>query len=71
MADTAYPRVVSERETREWIPSCPVQIKKLRIKEPSPGAELTLTVLSVPCGDFGPVSFTADVAYQNARRETV
>ena len=71
MADTAYPRVVSERETREWIPGCPVQIKKLRIEEPSPGSGLTLTVTAVPCGKFGPVSFTADLTYQNARRETV
>ena len=71
MADTAYPRVVGERETREWIPTCPVQIKKLRIEQSAPDAGLTLTVFSVPCGDFGPVSFKADVTYQNGRRETV
>jgi hypothetical protein len=71
MADTAYPRVVSERETREWIPTCPVQIKKIRIEQAEPDGGLTLTLESLPCGDFGPVRFTADLAYQNGRRERI
>ena len=71
MADTAYPRVVSERETREWIPTCPVQIKKIRIEQAEPDGGLTLTLESLPCGDFGPVRFTADLLYQNGRRERI
>lgn len=62
-------RVVSEREFREWIPSCPVQIKKMRIEEASPGGERTLTVFSVPCGDFSVRSFAAQIEYRDERRE--
>ena len=68
MADTASGRVVSEKEFREWIPSCPVQIKKLRIEEKDPGGERTLTVFSVPCGDFAVRSFSADLEYRDDRR---
>ena len=44
MAENAYPRVVGERETRDWIPSCPVQIKKIRLvrNEPEGGIEMTV-----------------------------
>ncbi|MBR4206947.1 MAG: leucine-rich repeat domain-containing protein [Clostridia bacterium] len=69
MADIEYPRVVSERSPREWIPGCPVQVKKLRLTRESAESGLSLTVFTTSCGDFGVESVTLDLSYQNERRE--
>ena len=71
MAETSSARVVSDRETREWIPACPVQVKRIRLVRPSPESGIEMTVTAVPCGDFAVASYTADIEYQSERREVV
>ncbi|MBQ3708329.1 MAG: leucine-rich repeat domain-containing protein [Clostridia bacterium] len=71
MAETSSPRVISDRETREWIPACPVQVKRVRLVRPSPESGIEMTVTAVPCGDFAVASYTAEIEYQSDRRETI
>ncbi|MBR5366104.1 MAG: leucine-rich repeat domain-containing protein [Clostridia bacterium] len=71
MAETSSPRVLSDREMREWIPACPVQVKRVRLVRPDPESGIQLTVTAVPCGDFAVDSYTADIDYQSDRRESV
>ena len=71
MAETSTPRVISSRETRDWIPACPVQVQKITLVRQSPESGIEMTVTAVPCGDFAIASYTADIAYQSARREEV
>ena len=71
MAETSSPRVVSDRETREWIPACPGQVKRVRLVRPEPESGIQMTVTAVPCGDFEIDSYTADVEYRSDRRDLV
>ncbi len=66
MSDT---KILSDRAHREWIPSCPVQVKHTRVT--SDGNNLSLTVTSVPCGGFKLSGFTADIDYTGAKRQSV
>ncbi len=71
MEEKKYPRIVSEREMKEWLPLCPVQVKRVRVVQNTAESSPVVTVISVPCGGFGIKSYTADIELQNQRREKI
>ena len=71
MEEKKFPRIVSEREMKEWLPLCPVQVKKVRVVQNTAESNPEVTVISVPCGGFGVKSYTADIELQNQRRERI
>jgi len=71
MEEKKYPRIVSERDMKEWIPLCPVQVKRVRVVQNTPDENPAVTVISVPCGGFKIESYTADIEVQNERREKI
>ncbi|MBQ8512056.1 MAG: leucine-rich repeat domain-containing protein [Clostridia bacterium] len=71
MDEKKYPRIVSERDMKEWLPLCPVQIKRVRVVQNTPDECPAVTVISVPCGGFKIDSYTADIELQNERRERI
>lgn len=71
MEDKKYPRIVSERDMKEWLPLCPIQVKRVRVVQNTPEECPAVTVISVPCGGFRIDSYTADIEIQNERREKI
>lgn len=71
MEEKKYPRIVSERDMKEWIPLCPIQVKRVRIVQNTPDVNPAVTVISVSCGGFVIENYTADLELQNERRETI
>lgn len=71
MNDKKYPHLISERECREWISGCPVQVKKIRIELPAEGADPQITVTTAKCGDFDVSSVILSLEILNDRREVI
>lgn len=71
MNDKKYPYLISERESKEWIPGCPVQVKKIRIELPAEGADPQILVTTAKCGDFDVSSVTITLELLNDRREVI
>ncbi len=71
MEEKKYPRMISERDMKEWIPLCPIQVKRIRVAQNTPDEKPAVTVISVPCGGFAIESYTADIELQNERREKI
>lgn len=71
MEEKKYPRIVSERDMKEWLNLCPVQIRRIRVVQNAENEAPAVTVISVPCGGFGIKNYTADIELQNQRRETI
>jgi len=71
MEEKKYPRIISEREMKEWLTSCPVQVKRVRVEQMAADQNPSITVISVPCGGFEIKNFTADIELQNQRREKI
>ncbi len=70
MTGREYPQILSDREVHEWIRGCPIRIKRIRlIRCDDEVAKIEVT--SVPCGEFGAISYTADIEYMNEKRETI
>lgn len=71
MDEKKYPHIISERSFTEWIPSCPIQVKKIKIEEKSPAGELFVTVITCVCGDFDIESYTADIELFDERKQPI
>lgn len=68
MESTTYPRVLSDREQREWIAGCPVRVRRVRLSIPGPDDAPVLAVSFVPCGGFSVTSVLAKAALTDARQ---
>lgn len=71
MDEKKYPLLISERESREWIPTCPMQVKKIRITKPSADSNPQITVISSKCGDYTVTGFIVTIEIMNSRREVI
>ncbi len=71
MTEKSYPQIVSDREMREWILGCPIMINRVKLIRFAEGEAPKLEVISAVCGNFPEMSYTADVEYQNERREVI
>lgn len=63
------PITVSDQKTSEWIPTCPVQIKRIRLVREGDGAPLLLEITACATGDFTVRSYSADIVLFNNRKE--
>lgn len=71
MDEKTYPHIISERGFTEWIPSCPMQVKKIRVEEKSSDSDVSVTVITCVCGDFGIESYTADIELLDERKQPI
>ncbi len=71
MDDKTFPRILSERSFEEWIPSCPVQVKKVRISEDSHDSGIRAVITSCVCGDLDIESYTADITLLDERKQPI
>jgi len=69
--DNNTERILSEREMREWIPGCPMQIKKIKLFKTPDSNNSFLSLFYTACGNIKIDSFTVDIELQNDRRENI
>jgi len=69
MEYSSYPHVLSDREQREWINGCPVQVKRVRLTVPAPDSGIVLTAVITPCGGFSVESVTVSASFTDARHK--
>ena len=61
----------SEKENKEWIPGCPLQIKKVLLTLDSGSNTVNAFLSAIPCGNLKINSYTVDLELQDDRREPV
>ncbi len=71
MTENKYPQIISDREVREWIPSCPIRIKAVRLVRTAEGTAPKIEISSALCTRLDSPSFTAAIEYKNEHRERV
>lgn len=71
MDEKKYPLLISERESREWIKTCPMQVKKIRITKPTEGDDPRITLFTSKCGDFQIEKCIVALELLNDRREVI
>ncbi len=69
--DTNKERKLSEKETKEWIPGCPLQIKKVLLTLDGGSNTVNAFLSATPCGNLKINSYTVDLELQDDRREPV
>ncbi len=67
----SYPHTLCDREQREWIRGCPVQVKRVKLTVPSKDGGIALSAVIVPCGDFQVKAVTASAVIEDGRHKTV
>ncbi len=71
MENGGYPRVLSDKEQKEWIAGCPVQVKRVRLTVPAEGAQSVLSATIVPCGGFGVTSVQVKADFEDPRHKAL
>lgn len=71
MDEKKYPLLISERESREWIKTCPMQVKKIRITKASEGEEPKISIFTAKCGDYPVEKCVVTVELLSDRREVI
>ena len=71
MDEKKYPRLISDREMKEWIPGCPAQVKGIRIEQAAEGAAPQITVVTAKCTEFNVTGVILTVELLNDRREVI
>lgn len=69
MEYSSYPHILSDREQREWIEGCPVQVKRVKLTVPAPESGIILSAVITPCGGFSVESVEAAVEFTDARHK--
>ncbi|MBE6598361.1 MAG: leucine-rich repeat domain-containing protein [Ruminococcaceae bacterium] len=71
MEQNTYPRILSDREQKEWIEVCPVYIKRVKLTVPSKESGIVLSAVIVPCGGFDVEWVSASAEFFDARHKTL
>ncbi len=71
MEYSSYPHILSDREQKEWIGGCPVQVKRVKLSVPSAERGAVLSAVITPCGGFSVESVTAELKLTDARHKPV
>ncbi len=71
MEEKSYPHVISKREMREWIRSCPAQIREITLVRPAEGAQVQIYVTTVSCTEYNVLDLSSTLEIQNGRREVI
>jgi len=69
MEYSTYPHILSDREQKEWILGCPVQVKRVKLTVPGEGSGIVLSAMINPCGSFTVEMVEALVEFEDARRK--
>ncbi len=64
-----YPHILSDREQKEWIVGCPVQVKRAKLAIPTAESGPVLSAVIVPCGEFSVESVEASVELEDSRHK--
>lgn len=71
MDEIKYPLLISERESREWIKTCPMQVKKIRVTKETEASAPQITVFTSKCGDYTVDKCIVSIEIMNDRREII
>jgi len=69
MEYSSYPHILSDREQREWIFGCPVQVKRVKLAVPAADSGIVLSAVINPCGDLSVERVEASVELEDARHK--
>ena len=71
MSDKTDQKILSNRSFSEWTPSCPVQIKRIKVFRSNDEEKTAVLVYSAVCGDFEIDSYTADLIFLDERKQKI
>lgn len=69
MEYSKYPHILSDREQKEWIEGCPVQVKRVKLTVPDADSGAVLSAVITPCGAFAAERVTASAELEDARHK--
>ena len=71
MEYSGYPHILSDREQREWIEGCPVQVKRVKLIVSSPESGIVLSAVILPCGGYSVEEIDVSAAFSDARHKAL
>ncbi len=71
MEYSSYPHILSDREQKEWIPACPVQVKRVTLSVPEKESGIVLHTVIAPCGGFAVDSVMVSLKLTDARHKEI